>query len=55
MHDLLDIVTLLSSKPSRRFPWINWIVWGLAIVGIVITILYYGLLASQYLTGWPAS
>ncbi|WP_156386665.1 hypothetical protein [Aureimonas sp. Leaf454] len=55
MNDLLQMLGLLNEKPSRRFPWINWIVWGIAIVGIGITILYYGLLASHHLTGWPAS
>lgn len=55
MFDFLSDLIPLTEKPSRRYRWINWIVWGLAIVAILISVAYYGLLASNYLTGWPAS
>lgn len=55
MFDFLSDLVTLAEKPSRRYRWVNWIVWGFAIVAILITVSYYGLLVSNYLTGWPPS
>jgi hypothetical protein len=53
LRSLFEAFGILTDKPSKRYRWINWIVWGIAIACIGLSLASFALLASHWLTGWP--